>query len=525
MIGLEYLSHIQNNIWILFVAFLVFIGSIVFFEFYKKKSISIILLILSAFGLYSFMALADPFVQIWDEQFHALVAKNLQNHFLKPTLLENPILEITSKNYNSLAQTEIWLHKQPLFLWQIALSFKIFGISLYSLRLPSILMFSLLIPIIYRIGSILKDPKSGYYTAIIFLSSSYLLQLVAGRLSTDHNDAAFIFYTTASFWAWFEYRKTKKIIWLPIIGILSGAAILVKWLTGLIVFAGWFMQIALTKTEIKQKKAWIHLIISGLIAFLVFLPWQFFVHSSYPEMAKIAQELNIEHLKIAVHGHVGDWLYHFNSWSLLIGNGFNWLALTTLIIIPFTKLRSDYKIATISWIILVHLFFMFVPTKMPAFTLIVAPIVLTLNLYLISSILDFIKNEKVKKYISIFTFLFIFIYLFDFEEIKGKNIYWNHYKTEADHFREIADMNLQKESHFYNFYYYGDIRFMFLTDFSARDFLPTKEQIEILKTKEIPIYIFDDGKLPEYILGDKEISKIKCFMWPENLNQSVEIYR
>ena len=88
----------------------------------RKDKLSILFLGLTAISVFSFSALLDPFLNIWDERFHALVAKNLMNHPLMPTLYDNPVVNMA---YDRWDRYHIWLHKQPLFLWQIALSFKL----------------------------------------------------------------------------------------------------------------------------------------------------------------------------------------------------------------------------------------------------------------------------------------------------------------------------------------------------------------------------------------------------------------
>ena len=519
----EYLIYIQQYYWLLVLATVFFVFSIVSFEAIGKPKWSVASLMLSAFSLLSFIALADPFVQIWDESFHALVAKNLQHHFLKPTLIENPLLTGFTKD-SAMYESHIWLHKQPLFLWQIALSFKLFGVSLYTLRLPSIIMFSLLIPVLFRMGKLFKNEKTGFYAAVLFLSGSYLLQLTSGRMATDHNDVAFIFYVTLSFWAWFEYRHSGKIKWLYFIGLFSGAAILVKWLTGLLVFSGWGLSILFNRNDRRNWQVWKHLGLAAGITTLTFLPWQLYTYIKYPELTKAAYALNNLHLKIPVHGHVGTWSFHFEQWDKYVGPGVIWVLIIAALFIAFSSLRYDFKIAGFTWILIVQLFFMLVPTKMAFFTFIVAPITSLFLSYFILELLEYIKRKKLKKYIGIAVFASVFLIYFDFQEIKGRNPYWNHYVTEAGHFKQIKAMELSDKPCFFNFYYYGDIRFQFLTGLNASAKLPTETQISEIKRRGISIYIFDDGKLPEYILADSDITKVKAFVWPSFLNASVEFY-
>lgn len=93
------------------------------FAFYFKKNInfSLILLILGGISLRLFAVYLDPFLNIWDERFHALVAKNMIDNPLEPMLFKNPVLPYNYENWTS---NHIWLHKQPLFLWQISFFLK-----------------------------------------------------------------------------------------------------------------------------------------------------------------------------------------------------------------------------------------------------------------------------------------------------------------------------------------------------------------------------------------------------------------
>ena len=46
----------------------------------------------------------------------------------KPMLIKNPLFPY---HYGDWWNCHIWVHKQPLFLWQMALSMKIFGVSTF----------------------------------------------------------------------------------------------------------------------------------------------------------------------------------------------------------------------------------------------------------------------------------------------------------------------------------------------------------------------------------------------------------
>jgi len=99
-------------------AILFLISSIILLNLGKEKW-SIVILFFGSLMLGVFVALLDPFLVLWDEQYHALVAKNMIEHPLMPMLYVNPILDYDYRNWLG---NHIWLHKQPLFLWQMAVA-------------------------------------------------------------------------------------------------------------------------------------------------------------------------------------------------------------------------------------------------------------------------------------------------------------------------------------------------------------------------------------------------------------------
>ena len=227
----------SNQLFPLYIGVIVLIVSLVSYNFSKTKRYAVPLLFVATLLLGYFIVNLDHFLILWDEQYHALVAKNLIDNPLKPCLYRHPILGYDHRIWTN---NHVWLHKQPLFLWQMALSIKLFGANELAVRIPSILMHAIIPVLIYRIGTNIKNRDTGYYGALLFAVAYFPLELVAGRYSTDHNDIAFLFYMTASFWAWFEYQRSKKKYWIILIGLFSGGAVLVKWLMGVFIYIVWF---------------------------------------------------------------------------------------------------------------------------------------------------------------------------------------------------------------------------------------------------------------------------------------------
>lgn len=261
------------------------------------------------FGL--FMAGLDPFLNLWDEQFHALVAKHLSVDPLFPKLYPEPVLEHDHRNWTS---SYIWLHKEPLFLWQMALSIGFFGTNELAVRLPTVLMHAITVLFIYRIGRIMVNRMTGFYGALLYGVAYFPLILIVGQVPTDHNDIAFVFYVTCSFWGCFEYQRSKKSGWLIVIGVASAGAVLVKWLMGFLVFVTWALSVLIVKGRDRFRfSSYYPLFGAALIAVLISLPWQLYIYSAFPELASYEMTQKAMHFSKAVEDHTGGFAFHFTK--------------------------------------------------------------------------------------------------------------------------------------------------------------------------------------------------------------------
>ncbi|HEX7414911.1 MAG TPA: glycosyltransferase family 39 protein, partial [Bacteroidia bacterium] len=439
-----------------------------------------------------------PFLNVWDERFHALVAKNLMHHPLMPTLYDDPIVNMAYSD--SWATYHIWLHKQPLFMWQIALSFKIFGVNEFALRLPSVLLGCLIVFAGYRSGKILGNKNTGYYTALLLATSPYIMQLISGRVGLDQNDVSFIEYISLSLWAWLEYIKTKEIKWLVLIGIFSGFAILCKWLVGLLVYLSWGLYSVMeNKLQIKKYK---DILLAVGITVIVFLPWQIFTFYQYPNEAKAALDLNAKHFTMAVDGQGGSFLYHFNLISKLYGSLVLYLIIPAFIIFYLKTSYRKIALAMISSILFVYLFFSFAATKMPSFTsVVILPMCLAL-----AFLIDFLINsfEKLKLPLHINrTFLLVTLVLLVFFRVDITLLLKYHtfsmpLKVDDDNYRPALSHNkkvfqslhLPANTVIFNVTARTYIDAMFYTGLPTYNFIPSEEQYRDMKQKKRLIAIF-----------------------------------
>ena len=328
------------------ISWLFFLGS-VFLFFSGKQRAALFLLLGGALFLFIFSALLDPFLHLWDERFHALVAKNMIHHPLIPTLYDDPVVPM---DYDRWDRIHIWLHKQPLFLWPISLSLVLFGPNEFALRLPSILMGVGIVYFVFRTASNLVNTETGYFSALISACSFYLFDMIGGRIMLDHNDIAFLFYISGSLWTLSEYLITRNRWWILFTGLFSGGAILCKWLTGLLVYLIWGSYLLIARKSIKE---FFPLIGALLITAVMVLPWQIYIFTAFPHEASHEMAYASKHFTTVIEGHGGDFWVYFREFPAMFGVLTPWMLIPGLLIL---WLWMKEKALFWAWFIITPLF-------------------------------------------------------------------------------------------------------------------------------------------------------------------------
>lgn len=479
-----------------------------------NKHYQILLVFICGLVLRLYMTIIDPFLHSWDERYHALVAKNMIRFPFKPMLTVSPI---TKYDANVWCCNHIWLHKQPLFMWQMALSMKIFGVNEFALRLPSAIMGSLMILMVYRICILLtQNVTTALIASLLMCFSNYQLELISGRLGMDHNDVAFGFYVLASIWAYSEYGNNSSKKWAVLIGFFVAAAILNKWLTGLLVFAPWFIKMLYDYLNFGNKKQMVHFVLALLVCLVVALPWQLYILYKFPEQAKYEFAYNSKHIWEVVEGHWGDKWYYLDRFSLYFGASIKYFLFLGMIVYWIkSKTNQVLYISLLSMFCLVFIFFTFiVASKLPTYFFVVAPIGFIFISIGVNSVIAFLfEKNKILSFALIGFCIYKSINLKDIilsrknnaereVRINNTNIYKKLKEVLPPNYKVVINVNE---------FEHPDV--MFYNDgISAYHWCFSEDEIKQLEKKNVPIAAFDNHanyELPDYIKSYKNLFIIK----------------
>ncbi len=475
---------------------------------FRKYKAALIVLLVAA-GLIRFaITTYDPYLNLWDERYHAVVAKNMMEEPFKPMLYKDPVLPYIMEEWN---YNHVWLHKPPLFLWQMALSMKIFGVNEFGLRFPGALMSLLTVLLIWSLGRRWLNKHIAFYAALLYTFSSYILDLVSGYHHSEQNDTVFIFYVTLSFWAWTRYLDKRTCYWILIIGLSVGAAVMTKWLTGLIIFAVWGIVVLSDRQMRKRIMSYVDISISFVVSLVSFLPWEIYSRIKFPAEHAFEALEKARHFWEPVEGHFGGLLWHFNKLNTIYAAGMKFLIIPALILLWKNIRDKRVRLGMILFFSIIFVFYSIAETKMPAFTLPGLFVVylgmgtLIYKVFLLFRIRykKVLYAGKVSAIALLTTSMFWFL---NVDHIKKLHTCWKaeqcyvrlEWMRGSDVFRTIDDMNFPKETVFINLREYDHAQMMFYTDHVAYNGIPHDREMDILKQSGRPVVIFDSHDLEEF---------------------------
>lgn len=233
-------------------------------------------------------------------------------------------------------------HNAPLFMWLMALSFKIFGLSVYAAKFPSALMGLLTVFLIYALGRFLFTSTHGFFAAFV-LTTTYPFFKYARHAMLDVTLAFFV--TLALLGLVLALRKDPKYFWLW--GVAIGAAVLTKSAFGLfpLFITFLFLMLAGRWKIFSNLHFW-----GGVLAALgIGGAW---VLSQY---LVGGQDFINTHLKFIILGKISDdhveaWYGHLGYFKDLLVFYWPWLPVTVFGL--FLVLRGDLKNKEITLLLL-----------------------------------------------------------------------------------------------------------------------------------------------------------------------------
>ena len=486
-------NRIYGSLTILFATLLYWIA----FKKYRSEKYSqcLALIMLGGLLLRVFTSL-DFYLHEWDERYHALVAKNLIDNPFKPMLYKYPLMDFDYKDWSA---NHIWVHKQPLPIYSMALSMALFGKNVIALRLPSILLSTFAIFSTFKIGEMLDSKKVGLMAAFLFSINGLIIEQAAGRVATDHYDVFFLSLICMAVYLFLRHVKKESIVSFLLASVLTGLAILTKWLPALIVLPIW-MIFAYQKYSIKRILSYSFLF--AVVVISIAVPWQLYIMSEFPLEASYSYGYNKKHFFEALGPHGRPFYFHFDKMRIIFGEliyfPFAWL------IYAVYKKKKSTHLVLLFWIVIPYIFFSLAVTKMQGYILFCAPAIFLMTALFYNYIQQYkIKSPILIKLVSIL--LFALPIRYSIERIKpfstiDRNPAWISALQKLDQQTPSIKKVIFNCKH--------PVEAMFHADVTAYATLPSNEEINAIQSKGYQIYMDYSVAIPSPLLDRSEIEYV-----------------
>ncbi len=266
--------------------------------------------------------------------------------------------------------------KPVLYYWLIAASYKLFGVSDFTSRIPSALCAVFCVLFTWYTSTVVLGRLRGFVCALVLLTSIEYI-LLGRRAATDIALCFFFSATLYSLFLGYYFKNLKiKIFWTIFSGVFAGLAVLTKGPIGIILPLIVLACFLATRKNFDLKHIKIFFIISFL-AVLISFPWYFAVHCvTKGEFTRVFFfEHNLNRFTSVVGEHPGPiWFYV----PVIIGGFMPWTFLFLNSIFNLSKRLSKKNFNKLIlfcfiWAFVVFLFFSLSTTKLATYILLLFP--------------------------------------------------------------------------------------------------------------------------------------------------------
>ena len=267
---------------------------------------------------------------------YACISKDMvqNHHWLSPTLDGEP-----------------YLNKPPLYFWLVALSFKLFGISFYTARIPSLIMATADVFLLYLI--VLKwfhDREIAFFSSLSFLTTRWIFMSFA----SNRPESLLVFTVLLGMYA-FTLMNERDSKGPYILGISFAIALLAKQLFAVFIPSAILIYGVVSKKMFRWLK-WPHFYFGAAMGLALSLPWFIYYEVTHP--GYIGHQIYGEALPMVMEGadvnkdpfmYLKEMLLYYHPWLIFFLIG---------IFILCRRLRDEYLLFVFLTVIV-----MFVPLQ------------------------------------------------------------------------------------------------------------------------------------------------------------------
>jgi Dolichyl-phosphate-mannose-protein mannosyltransferase len=185
------------------------------------------------------------------------------------------------------------LNKPPLLQWLVGVSIKCFGVSAWSLRLPSLAAAALITTLVFLLVWQIHRPTAAA-GAVLLLVSNHLFYVFSRLAMTD---MLLTLWLMAAMYVLVRDPALSRTSSFLSFGVCSGAAIMTKGAAGLLPLIALALHAALAPRDLRPRPARLAAVAAG--AAIVALPWHLYQLAAHPRWF-LAEYILTQHLAVGV---------------------------------------------------------------------------------------------------------------------------------------------------------------------------------------------------------------------------------
>lgn len=204
-----------------------------------------------------------------------------------------------------------WAQKPPLTYWVILVSYKLFGVNEFAVRLPSALAAIGMLLFSYGIGRLLFSPNAGLLSAMM-LSTTARVFILARRFPID---ILLLFFLTGTLFSLVKaLRKNSKSSW-ALAYVCAAFGFLTKGPVALFIPACAYLLWGLRR---RQRISESHPLMGAAIFLCIVLPWYVYIYSVYGwiYISPLFLRTNLGRFAAEPVGHSRNLFYYFSVYAV-----------------------------------------------------------------------------------------------------------------------------------------------------------------------------------------------------------------
>jgi len=122
---------------------------------------------------------------------------------------------------------EIWFDKPPMYYWLASIAVKAFGLSEFSIRLPSAICAVGIVLLVFMLASYDFGRRAGIFASVVMATS--LMQIIMSHAAAT--DAIMVFFFTLALYSyrrWLDSAGRSRFVWMAACGGAAGFGMLTK---------------------------------------------------------------------------------------------------------------------------------------------------------------------------------------------------------------------------------------------------------------------------------------------------------